>query len=321
MLIRRSRADEAISGTADASRHPPDSPARARPTIFASDRVFKYAVITPAIFFILLIGLYPFIKLLLTSVQNITMFQDDTSYHGFIHFERLFSDLRFWSSLARTFAFTAVALPVQLILGFLLALLFVNRMPIRQVFVAVLLLPVVISPIVAGATWRLMFEHRFGPINQIIGWFVGEEVRLLWTSDPILVWPAILIAEVWQWTPFMFLLLLAALSNVGREQLEAAELDGASWWMTFRWIVLPAIMPVVAIALLIRGLDLVRIFDIIWTMTRGGPGTMTESVSIYAYHMAFREFEISYSAAMALVIIVLLTVLVVAALSRVEISR
>jgi multiple sugar transport system permease protein len=130
-----------------------------------------------------------------------------------------------------------------------------------------------------------------------------------------------MLAEVWQWTPFMFLLLLAALANVDREQLEAAELDGASWWMTFRSVVLPAIMPVVVIALLIRGLDLIRIFDIVWTMTRGGPGTMTETISIYAYQMAFREFDISYSAAIAVLIIALLTAFVVTVLSRVEISR
>ena len=294
-----------------------DAPRRGLP----QDRAFRYGVVAPAVFFILLIGLYPFIKLLLTSVQDITMFGADHSFQGTRHFERLFEDGRLWGAILRTLAFTAVALPIQLVLGFLLALLFIDRMPGRRVFLALLLLPVVISPIVAGATWKLMFDHRFGPINQVIGWIAGRDVELLWTVDHLLVWPAILIAEVWQWTPFMFLLLLAALASVDREQLEAAELDGASWWMTFRSVVLPAIMPVVMIALLIRGLDLFRTFDIVWTMTRGGPGTMTETISIYAYQMAFREFEISYSAAMGLLIIVLLTVLVVSTLKRVEISR
>jgi multiple sugar transport system permease protein len=295
------------------------APRRARP--LPHDRVFQYAAIAPAIFLILLIGLYPFVKLLLTSVQNITMFADDTSFQGMRHFERLIADGRFWNAILRTAAFAAIALPIQLVLGFLLALLFVGRMPGRPLLIAVILLPVVISPIVAGSTWRLMLEHRFGPVNQIIGWFAGEEVRLLWLVDPTLVWPAILIADTWQWTPFMFLLLLAALSNVDREQLEAAELDGASSWMTFRAVILPAIMPVVAIACLIRGLDLVRIFDIVWTMTQGGPGTRTETISLYAYQMAFREFAISYSSAMAFVIILLLTVVVVAILRRIEVAR
>ncbi|MGI9334375.1 MAG: carbohydrate ABC transporter permease, partial [Gammaproteobacteria bacterium] len=154
-----------------------------------------------------------------------------------------------------------------------------------------------------------------------IGWIAGQDVKLLWTVDPTLVWPAIMVAEVWQWTPFMFLLLLAALSNVDREQLESAQIDGASWWMTFRKIVLPAILPVMVIAVLIRALDLVRIFDVIWTMTQGGPGTMTETISIYAYQMAFREFDVSYSAAIAFLVIVVLTIIVVMALRRVEVAR
>ncbi len=119
----------------------------------------------------------------------------------------------------------------------------------------------------------------------------------------------------------MFLLILAALSNVDQELLDAAELDGASWWTTLRRIVLPAIAPVVFIAALIRSLDLFRLFDSVWVMTQGGPGTMTETISIYAYQMAFREFEISYSAAIALLVIVILTVLVIGALRRMEIAR
>ena len=99
-----------------------------------------------------------------------------------------------------------------------MAQLFLDRMPGRQIFVALLVLPVVISPIVAGATWSLMFDNRFGPINQIIGWIAGEPMTLLWTINPNLVYPAILICEIWQWTPFMFLLLLAALSNVDKSQ-------------------------------------------------------------------------------------------------------
>jgi multiple sugar transport system permease protein len=214
-----------------------------------------------------------------------------------------------------------IALPIELVLGFLLALLFLEKLPFKQTLVAIILLPTIISPIVAGSTWRMMLDQRFGPINQIIGWLAGGEVKLLWTVETALVWPAILIAEVWQWTPFMFLLLLAALSNVDQEQLEAAQIDGASRWMTFRRIVLPAILPVMFIAVLIRALDLFRVFDVIWTMTQGGPGTFTETISIYAYKMAFREFEISYSAAIAFLVIFILTGIVVWALRRVEVAR
>lgn len=285
------------------------------------DRSIKYLLIAPAVFVILLIGLYPLIKLVITSFQDISMFGENLSFQGSLNYARLLEDSRLWESILHTVLFTAVALPIELVLGYLLALLFLERLPGKQALVAIILLPTIISPIVAGSTWRLMFDQRFGPINQIISWIAGRDVELLWTIESHLVWPAILIAEVWQWTPFMFLLLYAALSNVDREQLEAAQIDGATWWMTFRRIVLPSILPVMFIAVLIRALDLFRVFDVIWTMTNGGPGTMTETISIYAYNMAFREFEVSYSSAIAFLVIFILTVVVVWALRRVEVER
>jgi multiple sugar transport system permease protein len=194
-------------------------------------------------------------------------------------------------------------------------------MPGRAIFVALLTLPTMISPIVSGATWRLLFDHHFGPINQIIAWFAGEQVPIIWIVNPVTVYPAILICEIWQWTPFMFLILLAALSNVDKSLLEAAEIDGAPYRTVFRRIVLPAIWPVMSVALLIRGLDLVRLFDIIWALTRGGPGTMTETLSIYTYIQGFEQFEISYTAAIAVLVIVLLTIAVTLLLRRMEIVR
>jgi multiple sugar transport system permease protein len=306
--------------TASSSTTDPKPAPRARLRLPPQARL-RYGLVAPAVFILLLIGLYPFVKLLVLSFQNIDMFFDDTSFQGLKQFERLAGDERLWWSLLRTLLFAAVALPVELVLGFILALMFLGRVPLRQLWIGIILMPAIISPIVAGSTWRLMFDQRFGPINQMIGWVAGSDFKLLWTLDPTFVWPAILVAEVWQWTPFMFLLLLAALSNLDREQLESAALDGAPAGMVFRRIVLPAILPVMFIAVLIRALDLVRIFDVIWTMTNGGPGTMTETLSVYAYQMAFREFDVSYSAAIALLVIVVLTALVVWALRRVEVAR
>ena len=249
------------------------------------------------------------------------MTEVDTSFVGLRNYAHLIHDRRLWEALLHTVIFTAIALPLELILGLAMAQLFVERLPGRAIFVALLVLPVVVSPIVSGATWSLLLDNRFGPINQVIGWFAGRPVPLLWTINPNLVYPAILAAEVWQWTPFMFLLLLAALANVDRSQLEAAAIDGAGWWRTFFRIVLPAIWPVMAVAILIRGLDLFRLFDIIWALTSGGPGTMTETVSIFTYVKGFQQFETSYTAAVALLIIVLLSVAVFAALKRVQLAR
>ena len=245
----------------------------------------------------------------------------DTSYQGFKNYQQIFHDTRLWQALWHTIIFTVIALPIELLLGLAMAQLFLEKFPGRAVFIALLVMPTMIAPIVAGATWSLLFDHRFGPINQIIGWLAGKEQVLLWTINPDLVYPAILAAEVWQWTPFMFLLLLAALSNVDKSQLEAASIDGAGYWQTFRKIVLPAIWPVMAIALLIRGLDLFRLFDIVWALTKGGPGTSTETISIFTYVQGFQQFESSYTAAVSLLIVVLLTVVITWLLKRMEITR
>jgi multiple sugar transport system permease protein len=285
------------------------------------ERNFKYLLIGPAIFVLLLIGIFPLVYLLLVSFQGITMTETSTDFIGGANYAQLFEDARLWEALLHTVIFTVIALPLELLFGLAMAQLFLDRLPGRQIFIALLVLPVVVSPIVSGATWSLMFNHRFGPINQIIGWIWGEELTLLWSISPLLVYPAILAAEVWQWTPFMFLLLLAALANVDKSQLEAAAIDGAGWWRTFFRIVLPAIWPVMAIAILIRGLDLFRLFDIVWALTKGGPGTMTETISIFTYIKGFQQFETSYTAAVAFLVIILLSVVVMLALKRVELAR
>ncbi len=291
-----------------------------RANVFA-DKHFKWLVLAPSIIVLLLIGLYPLIHTGIVSFQQITMMAEDTSWAGFDNYGDLFTDTRFWESMGHTFLILAIALPIELILGLLMAQLFLEKMPLKQVFVALLIIPTVISPIVAGATWRLMFDNQYGPINQIISWFAGEPTAILWLIKPEWVYPAILICEVWQWTPFMFLILLAALSNVDRSLIEAAEIDGASFWKIFFKITLPVIKPVLIIAILIRALDLFRIFDIIWTMTKGGPGSITETVSIYAYIKGFREFETSYTGALAFLVIIILSIIVIFALRRVEIAR
>ena len=286
-----------------------------------SDRNFKYLMIAPAILILLLVGIFPLIYSLIVSFQNITMTEVDTSFAGAMNYKQLFNDARLWQSLMHTATITAVALPLELFFGFLLAQLFLDKIPGRQIFVALLVLPTVISPIVAGATWRLMFDVRFGPIAQILSAIAGEPVNILWTVNPYFVYPAIIICEVWQWTPFMFLLLLAALSNVDQSQLEAAEIDGASYFRVLRQIVLPAIKPVVAVAVLIRGLDLFRIFDIVWVLTQGGPGSRTETIALYTYVIGFVQFDVSYTAAVAFLVIVLLTILVTLIIRRMEVTR
>ena len=282
---------------------------------------FKYQLIAPSIIILLIIGLFPLVYTLVVSFQGITMMDNDTSFHGIKNYVAIADDTRFWGALFHTVMFTVIALPIELFLGLFMAQLFIEKLPGRQIFIALLVLPVVVAPIVSDATWSLLLDNRFGPINQIINWFMGEELTLLWTINPTLVYPAIFLAEVWQWTPFMFLLLLAALSAVDKAQLEAAAIDGASYWMIFTKITLPSIWPVMAVAILIRGLDLFRLFDIVWALTKGGPGTMTETISTFTYVKGFQQFETSYTGAVALLIIIILSFVVIGALRKVELSR
>ena len=214
--------------------------------------------------------MFPLIYSLIVSFQN---HHDDRERH-FVprapNYSRLFKDARLWEALVphRT-AITANRLAAGAVLGFLMAELFLDDAG-AAVFVALLVLPTVSRRSSQERRGDLMFDVRFGPIGQILSSFAGEPVASCGRSTQ-LVYPAIIICEVWQWTPFMFLLLLAALSNVDHSQLEAAELDGAPYWRKLTDHRSAAITPVVAVAVLIRGLDLFRIFDIIWALTEAAP--------------------------------------------------
>jgi multiple sugar transport system permease protein len=282
---------------------------------------FKYLLVAPAVFILLAFGLFPFLYAVVVSFQKLSLLDQYTDFQGLLNYRRLLQDHRLWNAVLHTAAITAVALPVQLLLGLLLAHHFLDERPMKRIFVALLIIPSVISPMVAGSMWRLMFDDRYGPINQIIGWVLGEHVSILWTIQAAWAYPAIIICDIWEWTPFMFIILLAALANVDREQLDAAAIDGANTWQMFRYVSLPAIWPVMMIALLIRGLDLIRLFDIVWQLTRGGPGNATETISIYMFVRGFQEFETSYTGAMVVVLLLLFTVVLVAALRRMEIAR
>lgn len=277
--------------------------------------------VSPAVAIMLLIGLFPFIWSVIVSLENITGSNRSGDFVWLANYAKLFSDARVWAAVGRTILIMAVALPLELVFGLMLALHFQPDRPFKRLFVALLVLPAVVSPMVAGSMWRLMFDHKFGPINQMIAWVTGQPTVLLWVVKPHLAFWAIMITEVWQWTPFMFVILLAAIANVDQEQLEAARIDGAGKVRVFFHVVLPAIAPVLAIAMLIRGLDLFRIFDAIWQLTRGGPGNKTETVSVFMYIRGFQSFDTSYAAAMVVVLLILLSIIVAALLKRMKIAR
>lgn len=285
------------------------------------DRHFRHILLLPALIFLLALGTMPVLYNLFVSFQDITMLDENRSFAGALNYRRLVSDTRFWEAWGHTFLIAAIALPIQIVLGLGLGVLFLPEFPAKRVFVALMVLPTVISPIVAGASWRLMFDHQFGPVNQILGWFMGQAPVILWTTDPSFVYPAIVILEVWAHTPFVFLLLLAAMAQVDRSLIDAAEIDGASRWTVFRGVVLPTIRPVLFTVILIRFVDLMRLFDFIYALTQGGPGTTSETISVYMYVQGFQQFATSYTGALAFVSIVVTSILIFFLMRRASLGR
>jgi multiple sugar transport system permease protein len=155
----------------------------------------------------------------------------------------------------------------------------------------------------------MLWDNQFGPINQVLSWIAGHEVNIIWLGHRNTALVAITVTDVWQWTPFMFLVLLAALSSVNPELYEAAALDGAGWWDALRDVSLPGIARVIAVAILFRGLDAFKVFDLVYMFTQGGPGTSTESISWYIYQLGFKFFRLGYASAVSFVVVIIMTII------------
>jgi multiple sugar transport system permease protein len=224
------------------------------------------------------------------------------------NFARLASDGFFLSALAHTFIYAAVALTFEFLLGLGLAVLLDRPLGGRSFFRAALLIPMMLPPVVVGVVWRLMLNPDFGAINGTLKGAGLDTQALTWTASPVLAMASVIAVDVWQWTPFMFLVLLAGLQAIPQEPYEAALVDGSNAWQTFRHVTLPLLKPAILIALLLRTMDLLRVFDQIFILTEGGPGFATETVSLYIYRAAFRFADFSYAAAMSLVLLILTNV-------------
>ncbi len=221
-----------------------------------------------------------------------------------------------WEALGHTLVIMVVAVVVELGLGLLLAQVLSGTLPGKKFIVPLIILPVIMSPIVAGYVWRMLWDTQYGPINEALSWIVGHRVDLVWLINPKTVYAAIIVTEVWQWTPFMFLVLLAGLVGISPELFEAAALDGASAWQTFWHLVLPLIRPLMVIALIIRSLDTFKIFDTVYSLTFGGPGTFTETITFYIYLLGFRNFRLGYTAAMGFLVLILVSMVTTVLLRR-----
>lgn len=270
------------------------------------DRSLIYLLVGPTVLVLLALSIYPLIHAVTISLH---VSSGGASRWSLGNFVRLFSDRFFLSALGHTLVFAASALTIEFLLGLALAVLLSHQMRGRGLFRAALLVPMMLPTVVVGVVWRLMLNANFGAINGTLKGAGVNTTGLTWTSSPRLAMFSIIAVDVWQWTPFMFLILLAGLQAIPQEPYEAALIDGSSGWQTFRHVTLPLLKPAILVALLLRTIDLLRVFDQVFILTEGGPGFATETISLYIYRTAFRFSDFGYAAAMSFVLLIITNII------------
>jgi multiple sugar transport system permease protein len=276
----------------------------------------KYAMVAPSVVLIVSLTIFPVLYLLWISLLDWDLQRAGRAFVGLANYAGALQDRRMWEALAHTLLIMAVAVTAELVLGLVLAEVLAGPLPGKRVVIPLLILPVIMSPIVAGYGWRMLWDTQYGPINELLGWLLGRPVTLVWLINSKTVYFSLILTEVWQWTPFMFLALLAGLVAISPEIHEAAAIDGAGRWQSFWQITLPLIRPLMLVALLIRALDVFKIFDTVFSLTFGGPGTFTETITLYVYLLGFRNFRLGYTAAMAVLVLALVSLATTAVLRR-----
>ena len=221
-----------------------------------------------------------------------------SKFVGFDNFLRLLTDDKFHNALINTAVFSITAVTLEFVLGLGFALLVDTYIRRANFIKTLLILPMMMPTIVVAIAWKLMYQPQFGVINDLLG-HVGLP-PLLWAASVKTAMLSIIIVDVWEWTPFIFLMCLAGLASLPQEPFEAAELDGASAFQKFRDLTLPFLKPVIVVTLLLRVMDAFRLFDQVFILTVGGPSGTTETLSFYLYKVTFRFFDIGYAAAISL---------------------
>ncbi len=277
--------------------------ARHRPGL-RDDSVVRWLMPAPAVLLLAGFTIWLLIQIVRLSFATVKPGREPV-WVGLANYERFLGDATFWIALRNTAVFTVSAVGLELALGMALALLLQGevtrwRTTLRTLF----LLPMVLSPVVVGITWRALLTPEFGWVNQLLGFHVG------WLSHPDLALFTLIAVDAWQWTPFTFVILLAGLLGLPPDADEAARVDGANAWQRFRLVTLPMLAPLIAIVAVLRAIDASKVFDLVYNLTQGGPGTATETLAFYMYRLAFRSFDQGYAATISVVLSIIVGVLV-----------
>ena len=269
-----------------------------------AERRFAWTLVSPALATILLIAIFPLAWTVWESLHrhDLRMPWLGKPFVGLGNYAEILGDGRFWGAMGHTAFFTAATVSLELVLGLFLALAMNRAFRGRGVVRAAVLVPWAIPTVVAALLWRFLFDSEAGVANALL---VGAGVLdepLVWFIRASTAWVPVILADVWKTTPFVALLLLAGLQNIPRELYEAAAVDGAGPWWRLRHVTLPLLKPAVLVALIFRTLDAFRVFDLVYVLTGGGPGTSTEPIALYTFNTLFQNLRFGYASALSVVI-------------------
>lgn len=290
-----------------AATETPARPRRTDPT--------KFFFIMPAVIWVLIFTIFPLLYALYTSFFSFR-FGRINQFVGFGNYLRLFTDANLHNGLRVTLTFVIVTVTVQMLLGFALALLLNREMRGKSVLRAIMVLPLFATPVAVGYLSITLFYEINGPINELLRALGGAGIP--WLSNPFWALVAVIIIDIWQWTPFVFLVSLAALQGLPADLYEAAEVDGASAWQSFRSITLPLMTPILWLILLLRLVEAFKVFDIPTSLTLGGPGRATEVYSLFTYRTALRFFDHGYAAAQGFLLLFIVSLIVALLFGRIR---
>jgi multiple sugar transport system permease protein len=224
-------------------------------------------------------------------------------YVGLQNYRRIWQDEQVWNSLKVTFEFAIPVLTLNLVLGFGLALLIHHKARAKAFWRIIFSLPILLTPVVIGLNWRVLLNYDFGVVNYYLT-KVGID-RQLWVNDARMAMPTLILVDAWQTTSFVILVLVAGLAALPEDLFEAAKVDGASMWQQIWSLTIPLLKPLFLVIILFRSFELLRVFDIVWTLTRGGPGRATETISFHIYSRTFQSYALGYGAAMSYVLFII----------------
>lgn len=262
-----------------------------------------WGLLTPTLVILAIVGFLPFIYVLYVGFFNWNAFSNQLGmqWAGVENYRRLVFDDAFLDSLWRTALFAFVTVGIELVLGFFLAQTLVKSFPGRTFFRTIYVLPLVMAPIAVGATWRLLTIPGFGPIPYYLDKFFDIDFRL--GTFPEQAFLTVILMDIWHWTPFVTLTLLAGLTAMPKEPMEQAQVDGANRWQVFRYLTIPMMMPVLLTVIFIRLMDALRIVDEVFMLTSGGPGTATQFIGIHIYRVVVPKTDYGYGSAMSLLVL------------------